>query len=31
VLEGRYRWLEEGIISIERSYGEKPMTAVEVL
>jgi hypothetical protein len=31
VLEGRYTWLEEGVISIERTHGEKPMTAVEAL
>jgi alkylation response protein AidB-like acyl-CoA dehydrogenase len=31
VLEGRYTWLEEGVISIERTPGEKPMTAVEAL
>ena len=31
VLEGRYTWLEEGVVSIERTPGEKPMTAVEAL
>ena len=30
VLEGRFTWLEEGIVSVEKSYSEKPMTAVEV-
>jgi alkylation response protein AidB-like acyl-CoA dehydrogenase len=30
VMKGQYAWLEEGVISMERSYGERPMTAEPV-